>query len=553
MQGTVSVFSRASARLGSHGVALLLCLIVVLGLGIRLVMVEEKSLWQDELYTLASANGNNVFEATIRPDDVEESGVSREQTIIEPSIPHRPSYYWRAIAEQQPWESFWDALSRNIQMPMYPMVMRLWASQIEASPLSFRYFSVLVGTLCIPVAFLLGQQLRDSRFGLLLAALVAVSGFQVTYSQTARVYALLTLLTLCSTWLLLRLLAQRGQVTGTWVGFGLVSVCGLYSHYLYVFILGFQATYALLRASALLGSDLKPFLQKLILTGLGIGVCYAPWLPMFQAQQAFQAEVGHGNLLGLWNPLSLIERLWNILSDLIAPKFLLAKILCTLLVGYGGYALWKRPEDRPILLLGGLWLLFIVGGMIGLDLLNQTHRILSKRYTMMASPALYLLLAGGLWALPRSILRPATGAVLALLTWNAWEVVTGPKFIAKENYRAAAHWILEEAQPGRDLVLVNHAGVHLAGMAFYLPDTLPMLGVSRKNPETPWRPEALADVLAQSTQPFPRVWVVFTHSPWPLRNQIRQWFEEGYRLKQTQKYSSVDVLLYERVEAAAAP
>jgi uncharacterized membrane protein len=403
---------------------------------------------------------------------------------------------------------------------------------------------VLAGTLVIPVAFGLGRHLRGPRFGLLLAALVALSGFQVTYSQTARVYAFVTLEVVLSTWMMLKLLTEKGQRPLTWVLFALPTLAGLYTQYLYHFVLGFQALYVLL-----MGRPDRRFLGKMALTAVVVGLAYLPWLPMFQAQQAFLQEVGHGNLKGLWNPVSLIERLWNILTEQIAPKSIPTKILATAIVAAGLFTAWRQRQPLWLFALGGLWLACIVGGLMGIDLVSQTHRILSKRYTILASPALYLLLAASLWVLPRRWAFGLGASLLALMTWNSLEVVAGPKFLAKENYRQAGRWITEQTAQrptGGDLVLVSHSGVHATGMAFYLPDSVKMLGISRRNPENPWQPAELAAHLDRVTAPYQRVWLVYTHSPKPLRQSITDWTEGHFKQVARQKFSSVEVSLYQK-------
>lgn len=532
-----------------YRVFLVLMVLILLGAGIRLVQLEEKSLWQDEIFTLASATGNNIFEATIRPDDADTaSDVSTgDSATLKPSAEYRGE-----VTEVQPMASFWHALRRNIQTPLYPLLMRWCVQTFGPDPVGLRYFSVLMGTLAIAAAFGLGRQVKDSRFGLLLAALVCFSGFQITYSQTARVYALVTLLVLLSTWMVVKLLQERGKNPWTWGAFALFSVLGLYSQYLYNFVLLFQAVFALVAGRQSLGTEFKPFVMRMLLTAGVVGGCYLPWLPMLQAQQAFLAEVGHGNLKGLWNPLSLIERLWNVLTDLMTPKFLVAKIYATLIILFGAVMAWRhraRPDQattRLLYLLGGLWLLCLVGGLMGIDLANGTHRILSKRYTILASPALYLLLAAGLLALPKRVFKPATAALLGLMIWNSVEVVSGSKFVAKENYRKAARLIQDTPASSKDLVLVSHSGVHATGMAFYLPGKTEVLGISRKNPGNPWDPSELSKVLAKSAQPYQRVWVVFTHSPKPLRLQIKGWFDHHYHEARHEKYSGVDVFLYKK-------
>ena len=61
----------------------------------------------------------------------------------------------------------------------------------------------------VPVAYLLGAELRGRRAGLAAAALVAVNPMLLWYSQEARAYALFSLLTAVSLLYFVRALGQR--------------------------------------------------------------------------------------------------------------------------------------------------------------------------------------------------------------------------------------------------------------------------------------------------------------------------------------------------------
>lgn len=558
----------------------LLMLLMMIGLVLRLTLIDGKSLWQDELYTLASATGNNLFEVTVGEAAGDASERLPEQLpeyLKDPVTPKPPNFFTQPISQIQPLASFWQALSRNIQMPAYPLLARGLISLFGGDPIMLRIVSALFGVLLIPASFWLGQLLlyntpeRRAQFGLVLASIVTVCGFQVTYSQTARVYALVTLTAVVATCFLLSLLkhyprqessisSKQNPIQDTWpywLGFTLFSILGLYTTYLYTFLLGFHILYVLI-----LAKPHKGFFLPMGLCGFILAMLYLPWLPMYQAQQDFLKTIGHGNLTGLWNPISLIERLWNVLAEQITPKDLFGKLWSTVFIGLGLIQGWRLKEARPIVGLALLWLSAIIGGLLWIDLSHQTHRILSKRYTMLASPSLYLLMATGLyflpprwWGLPpqysgsliqKWVFPLLFGLTLGILSLNSLAVVSGEKFVSKENYLGASQWINQQHQ-SHDLVLVNHSGVHTAAMSFYLEQDLLVGGISRKTKEDPWQPEALDQTLTQLTQGHPRIWLVFTHSYGPVKTSIRDWLStHDYQETKSERFSGVDVSLYQK-------
>jgi hypothetical protein len=140
------------------------------------------------------------------------------------------------------------------------------------------------------------------------------------------------------------------------------------------------------------------------------------------------------------------------------------------------------------------------------------------------------------------------GFTLAILSLNSLAVVSGEKFVSKENYLGAAQWINSQNQK-HDLVLVNHSGVHTAAMSFYLDHDLLVGGISRKTKETPWETETLYQNLRQLTQGYPRIWLVFTHSYGPVKTSIRDWLSSHhYQTTKSERFSGVDVSLYQKIQ-----
>ncbi len=77
--------------------------------------------------------------------------------------------------------------------PLYYVLVWAWTKIFGMGPLGFRSFSALLGTLTVPVIYLAGKRI-SVRVGLWAAALAAVSPVLYYYSQEARGYALLILL-----------------------------------------------------------------------------------------------------------------------------------------------------------------------------------------------------------------------------------------------------------------------------------------------------------------------------------------------------------------------
>jgi mannosyltransferase len=78
--------------------------------------------------------------------------------------------------------------------PLYYLIAWPWARVVGSGDFALRSLSALTGTVTVPVAYAAGRHLVSRRAGLALAALAAFSPILVWYSQEARAYSLLVLL-----------------------------------------------------------------------------------------------------------------------------------------------------------------------------------------------------------------------------------------------------------------------------------------------------------------------------------------------------------------------
>src|SRR5213078_1747237 len=83
--------------------------------------------------------------------------------------------------------------------PLYYILAWLWTRVFGLDEAGLRSLSALAGTLTIPVAYFIAARLASVRAGIAAAALVAVNPLLWWYSQEARSYALVVLLTVAAT------------------------------------------------------------------------------------------------------------------------------------------------------------------------------------------------------------------------------------------------------------------------------------------------------------------------------------------------------------------
>lgn len=162
------------------------------------------------------------------------------------------------LAEQSLW--FDEGLTRNLVVapfgrmvsglvdtetnpPLYYVLTYLSVHVVGAHEVGLRLVSALAGTATIPVAFMAGREVASGRAGLWAAGLVAVNPMLVWFSQEARSYALLVLLT--SIGLVCFLRATRRGHGRALVGWAAASALALATHYFAIFPVAVEAGWLL--------------------------------------------------------------------------------------------------------------------------------------------------------------------------------------------------------------------------------------------------------------------------------------------------------------------
>ena len=169
--------------------------------------------------------------------------------------------------------SFWHAMDAvgysESAPPLYYALAWLWTQVTGTGEVGLRSLSALAGVATVPVSYLIGAELRDRAAGVAAAALVAANPMLLWYSQEARAYSLLVLLTSLSLLYFIRALGvSRGGGSRSLTLWGIFSGLALATHYFAFFPVAVEALWLLRRR----GRD--------VLRGLavvaGFGVALAP-------------------------------------------------------------------------------------------------------------------------------------------------------------------------------------------------------------------------------------------------------------------------------------
>ena len=179
--------------------------------------------------------------------------------------------------------------------PLYYALAWVWTQVTGTGEWGLRSLSALAGVLTIPVAYLVGRELRTRRTGLVAAALVAVNPMLLWYSQEARAYALLTLFCALSLLYCVRALrpADGRDARRDFYAWGIFSALALATHYFAVFPLAIEAVLLIRRRG-------RASLPGLVI----VGVATVLLAPLVLHQMSYQ----HAEWIGRF---SLGHRVWE--------------------------------------------------------------------------------------------------------------------------------------------------------------------------------------------------------------------------------------------------
>ncbi|MEG3984789.1 glycosyltransferase family 39 protein [Microcoleus sp. T3B2] len=196
----------------------LLAIGILLGIGFRFFEIDRKLYWHDEAYTSIRAAGftrqeidDELFQNRIVP-----APELQKYQRIKPGTTEADTI--RSLALEDPQHP-----------PLYFLMARWWMQEFGSSLTASRTLPALLSLLSLPLMYALAHELFASNLaGLLATALLALSPFDILFTQTARQYSLLTATVLGSSWLLLRAVRLRGWQN--WVFYSLAIALGFYTH-----------------------------------------------------------------------------------------------------------------------------------------------------------------------------------------------------------------------------------------------------------------------------------------------------------------------------------
>jgi 4-amino-4-deoxy-L-arabinose transferase-like glycosyltransferase len=266
--------------------------------------------------------------------------------------------------------SFGDMLSalphRESNPPLFYMLEWLVTRAFGDGEVALRLISAIAGTLLVWVAYGIGNRIGGRRVALATAALAAVNPLLVWFSQEARSYELVALLSAGSLLLFLRALDDDRPRTLAW--WALLSALALSTHYFACFVLLPQGVWLLWR---------HPRRRSAIAACGALLVVSAALLPLLLAQRGNPYDIASDALV-----VRLLQIPKQFLLGYHGPLPLLFGIVGAALVVTGAWLLVRRAggatRKRGLLVaaIGASGIaLPLLGALVGFDYVNARNLI----------------------------------------------------------------------------------------------------------------------------------------------------------------------------------
>ena len=193
---------------------------IATGVILRLVNLDRREFWYDEILSVLLSTGQKKYYST---PGIEPIPLSKYAAVLNLPPESNPGEIIGTVA------NLLRGLAGDVHPPFSYLSDHFWMRLFGNSELSLRGLIVLFSLLSIYCIYGLGKSLLGNRGGLILSALLALNPFFLSHSLNLRMYCPMVLWTILSAWAAVELTKRQGaKETGTQGGQGTL-VFGLFS------------------------------------------------------------------------------------------------------------------------------------------------------------------------------------------------------------------------------------------------------------------------------------------------------------------------------------
>lgn len=480
----------------------ILILILILGIFLRTYGLDSKSMWVDEALRIAPVERAHELGFSTLFGNVETLGVH-------PPLHHVFLYFW---------------------------------SFLGTSDFTLKFLSVLLGAATILVSYALAKKLFGIKVGVVASFLVAISPFNIAYSQEICQYVLFGLLSIIAFYFLTEFLGIGSKnVKNKNISlffFTLFSIMSVYTHYYAFFLLIAENLFVFLFWKKYL-----KILKKWILSQIIIVLAFAPWA------NVMLTWVGHTGSAEYSTDLLLVLKTFPIFSfgSTIPQNILLVAVGCIIFAFIFLLGVLLEKDIRKIVLLAFVAIIPII---IAYALSFGAVRIFAARYFLPSSLFFLMVVANGITKIKNKNIFSAIIVSIVLLSSLSLGNYYFNEAYAKEDYRGAAGYVMANEKQGDVIMCFTYAieipfDRYYSGPAetFGIPKSFNWNdGLRQSDVFNVSDTKIIKDIIKNHK----RVWIVLSHDYGRGSDTILSYMNETYKFVEKEEFSrNVRVYLYE--------
>jgi hypothetical protein len=378
-----------------------LSIILLVAAILRFYHIDYQSVWLDEIHTINEANPNKSF-----------------------------SEVYQALLVSEP------------HPPLYFFIVHILFQIFGYTTIVIRVLAAIIGIAGVFSIYFLGKEIFNKKVGLYATVLLAVNYFHLYYSQDARMYPLLFLMTTVSFLYLVKFIKQPSYKSA--ILYGLFSTLMIYCHFFALFALFAQYLILLYFVIKPYGTTRKNFFLYSLVAGLMTLVLYIPTYKLFMKTS---------EMTSIWIQMPTLDVYTQFFKDFFGQsEIVLLFIVPIVLLFFIQLFRAKNTQEHQIdpkkdKLVFSFFVLFvwiIVTLLLPLVRTYTTLPMLINRYFINILPAVLIIVAIGLSYVRNEVVRNGILAIIVLFSLTDIIVVKHYyKSPNKTQFREVTQYILD--------------------------------------------------------------------------------------------------------------
>lgn len=434
------------------------------------------------------------------------------------------------------WEGMLNTIARDVHVPLYFILLKLWLELTEWSVVSARSFSLLWTLLSLPLAYALGRATGSKKLAVLATVLYAISPFVHWYSSEVRMYSFVLFLATAHVYAFYSLI--RGRKKYVWPLSIITLLLGIYAHYFFWFLLIADGVAYIFYRKQRAGLDIRFW----IMTGLAFA-SFVPWLVFVERQPV---RLLSEPLLGVPSAVDVFITVFQFVIGFLDPDLNSALMSLWPALILALFFTLSRRELAPRALLYPA-LVFVLP-IVGTVLVSYLYRpVYAARYLVVVLPGFVLLLGWLIIVLGKKVGRIVLILLVVIASFLSLRQSMIRLMPLKEDFAQASAVIIEEKQPG-DILYVSAPFVTYP-MEYYSDGGLQIKTVPHWDRFTEtaipvFSAPVLAEEMNRDMAVYARAWLVTAYDQ-GYEADIVGAFNSRFTLISRRSFSGVDVYLYE--------